>query len=125
MATDQIRKLATDEFAVLYNAGRSRKQLAEHFNVPYRVVNNVVEYMGLRPVVPADLAPSIEEEIASRESLELAPSVARKARKFWEQHIERLRNESESATSTRIWKWHTQQQHSQSTVSLCRNRVLE
>jgi len=96
----QVRRIADANFVELWNSGWTRRELAEHFGVHYRTINQVVEYMGLLPVLPADLAPTPDEERASRESLRLAPLVAEKARTYWEKHLEARRSESESATQT-------------------------
>ena len=121
----QVRRIADANFVELWNNGWTRRELAEHFGVHYRIINQVVEYMGLLPVLPADLAPTPDEDRASRESLRLAPLVAEKARTYWEKHLEARRNESESASQTRDWEWRQQQQDSRYRVILSHSRVLE
>ena len=121
----QVRRIAESNFLELWNMGWTRLELADHYGVHYRTINQVVEYMGLLPVLKADLAPTPDEDRASRESLRLAPMVADKARAFWEKHLEARRNESESATQTRDWEWRQQQQDSRYRVILSHSRVLE
>jgi hypothetical protein len=121
----QVRRIAESNFLELWNSGWTRRELAEHFGVHYRTIKQVVEYMSLLPVLPADLAPTPDEDRASRESLRLAPMVAEKARAYWEKHLEARRNESESATQTRDWEWRQQQQDSRYRVILSHSRALE
>lgn len=121
----QVRRIAESNFVELWNSGWTRRELAEHFGVHYRTINQVVEYMSLLPVLPADLAPTPDEDRASRESLRLAPLVAEKAKTYWEKHLEARRNESESATLTRDYEWRQQQQESRYRVILSHSRVLE
>jgi hypothetical protein len=121
----QVRRIAESNFLELWNMGWTRPELAEHYGVHYRTINQVVEYMGLLPVLPADLAPTPDEDRASRESLRLAPMVAEKARAYWEKHLEARRNESESASQTRDCEWRQQQQESRYQVILSHSRVLE
>ena len=121
----QVRRIAESNFLELWNMGWTRPELAEHYGVHYRTINQVVEYMGLLPVLPADLAPTPDEDRASRESLRLAPMVAEKARAYWEKHLEARRNESESASQTRDCEWRQQQQESRYRVILSHSHVLE
>lgn len=123
----QVRRIANEtNFVELWNSGKwTRKKLAEHFGVKYRTINQVVEYMSLVPVLPADVAPTDEEELASRESLRLAPLVAEKAKKCWQDHLEARRNESEKASQTRDYEWRQQQQDLRYRVILSHSRALE
>ena len=121
----QVRRIAETNFLELWNMGWTRSELAEHYGVQYRTINQVVEYLDLLPVLKADLAPTPDEDRASRESLRLAPMVAEKARAYWEKHLEARRNESENASRTRDYEWHQQQQDSRYRVILSHSRVLE
>ena len=121
----QVKRIAESNFLELWNSGWTRRELAEHFGVHYRTINEVVEYMSLLPVLPADLAPTPDEDRASRESLRLAPMVAEKAQTYWERHLEARRNESESASQTRDCEWRQQQQDSRYRVILSHSRALE
>jgi len=78
----QVRRIAETNFLELWNMGWTRSELAEHYGVQYCTINQVVEYLDLLPVLKADLAPTPDEDRASRESLRLAPMVAEKARTF-------------------------------------------
>ena len=121
----QVRRIAETNFLELWNMGWTRIELAEHYGVQYRTINQVVEYLDLLPVLKADMAPSPEEDRASRESLRLAPMVAEKARAYWEKHLEARRNESENASRMRDCEWHQKQQDSRYRVILSHNHVLE
>lgn len=124
--TEQIRRISDDDkFSEMFHGGASRLEIAKHFGVNVRVINSCVEFLGWRPPTENDKAPTPDEDRISRESLALAPSVAARAKKFWEQHLSERRNESEAATFKRIWDWQNTQLDSTYRVILCRNRDLE
>lgn len=124
--TEQIRRIAsTDKFAEMYHGGKTRTEIAKYFGVSVRLVNNCCEYMGWRPPGANDLAPTPEEDKASRDSLDLAPMIAEKARKYYEEHLERRRLESEGASNMRRLSWHRTQSDLIYRVILSHNRDLE
>lgn len=55
-------------------------------------------------VSAGDFAPTIEEELASQSSLELAPLVAQEAKKVFDKHLEARRNETENASWQRGYR---------------------
>lgn len=106
--TEQIRKIAsTDRFMQLYNSGKSRDEIAQHYGCRVRLINQVVDYLGLVPVNRNDLAPSDEEEEFSRENLMLAPSVYEAAEKYRRRYDERKAREPRTTTYGRMHriKW--------------------
>ncbi len=106
--TDQIRRIAsTDRFMQLYQSGKSRTEIAQHYGCRVRLINQVVDYLGLTPVNRKDLAPSDEEDEFSRENLMLAPSVYEAAEKYRRRYDERKANEPRTTTYQRLHriKW--------------------
>lgn len=102
----QIKAIAsTERFMQLYNAGKTRTEIARYYGCPVRVINNVVEYLSLRPINQNDVAPSEEEEEFSRENLALAPSVYEAAEPFRQRYIERKESETEVMTYHRSYRW--------------------
>ncbi len=102
---NQIERIANDDnFLRMYNAGVSRMDLANFFGVPYRVINNVVDYMGLMPVNKNDLAPSREEDKYSRENLMLAPSVFAAAEEYRQRYEKRKQAEDARCIYNRQYK---------------------
>ena len=78
--------------------------LARYFGVTYRVVNNVIDFMGLMPVNKNDLAPTPEEEKYSRENLMLAPSVFEAAEQYRRRYEQRKEAETAQCTYNRQYK---------------------
>ena len=104
---NKIQSIANDDnFLRMYNAGVSRMDLAGYFDVPYRTINQVIEYMGLLPVNKNDLAPSPEEEEYSRENLMLAPSVFAAAEEYRQRYEKRKEEETAECTYNRQYKLH-------------------
>ena len=94
---NQIEKIADDEyFVAMYNSGMSRSDIARYYNVARRVIDNACEYAGLRPPSKHDIAPTPEEEEASRSSLALAPLVAKRVREVTDLQVKFLRGEIEA-----------------------------
>ena len=103
--TDQVRKIAnTDRFLQLYNSGKIRTEIAQHYGVTAKMINRVVDYLGLLPFNRNDLAPSDEEDEFSRENLMLAPTVYKAAEPFRRRHMERLERETPACTYNRIYR---------------------
>ena len=103
---NQLERIASDDdFLRLYNSGVSRMDLAKYFGVTYRVINNVIEFMGLMPVNKNDLAPTPEEEKYSRENLMLAPSIYEAAEQFRQRYISRKEAETRESTYNKVWRW--------------------
>ena len=124
----QVRRIVESNFLLLWNMRYTRRELAEHFGVGRRIIDQVVEYLSLQPVTKLDEAPwevTIEEEFASQEYLELAPQVAERAKECCEKRMEELRNEPESASRFRGYDWREQQQDVTYRVYLSNGRVLE
>ena len=95
--SQQVRQIADDEyFVAMYNSGMSRNDIARYYNVSRRVIDNACEFLSLRPPNKHDLAPTPEEEEASRNSLALAPMVAERVREVTQLQIQYLRNEIEA-----------------------------
>ena len=95
--SSQIKQIADDEyFVAMYNSGISRNDIARYYNVSRRVIDNACEFANLRPPNKNDLAPTPEEEEASRSSLALAPMVAERVREVTELQIQYLREEIEA-----------------------------
>jgi hypothetical protein len=106
--TEQVRRIAsTDRFMQLYNSGKTRDEIAQHYGCRVRLINQVVDYLGLTPVNRKDKAPSDEEDEFSREHLMLAPSVYEAAEKYRRRYDERKANEPRTTTYGRIHriKW--------------------
>jgi hypothetical protein len=106
--TEQVRRIAgTDRFMQLYNSGKTRDEIAQHYGCRVRLINQVVDYLGLTPVNRNDLPPSDEEDEFSRENLMLAPSVYEAAEKYRRRYDERKENEPRTTTYGRIHriKW--------------------
>lgn len=91
----------------LYNSGKTRDEIAQHYGCRVRLINQVVDYLGLTPVNRKDKAPSDEEDEFSRENLMLAPSVYEAAEKYRRRYDERKANEPRTTTYGRIHriKW--------------------
>jgi hypothetical protein len=106
--TDQIRQIAnTDRFMQLYQSGRTRTEIAQHYGCDVRLINRVVDYLGLVPFNSNDRAPSDEEDEFSRENLMLAPSVYAAAEKFRRRYDERKARETPESTYNKVHriKW--------------------
>ena len=102
---NKIQSIANDDnFLRMYNAGVSRMDLAGYFDVPYRTINQVIEYMGLLPVNKNDLAPNPEEERFSRENLMLAPSVFAAAEQYRRRYEQRKEAETAQCTYNRQYR---------------------
>jgi hypothetical protein len=102
---NQLERIANnDDFLRLYNSGVSRMDLARYFGVTYRVINNVIDFMGLMPVNKNDLAPTPEEEKYSRENLMLAPSVFEAAEQYRRRYEQRKEAETAQCTYNRQYK---------------------
>ena len=102
---NQLERIASDDdFLRMYQEGVSRMDLARYFNVTYRVINNVIEFMGLMPVNKNDLAPTPEEEKYSRENLMLAPSVFEAAEQYRRRYEKRKEAEAAQCTYNRQYK---------------------
>ena len=102
---NKLERIANDDnFLRMYNAGVSRTDLAGYFGVPYRTINQVIEYMGLLPVNKNDLAPSPEEEEYSRENLMLAPSVFAAAEEYRQRYEKRKEAETAACAYNRQYK---------------------
>jgi len=103
---NQLERIASDDdFLRMYQEGVSRMDLARYFGVTYRVINNVIEFMGLMPVNKNDLAPTPEEEKYSRENLMLAPSIYEAAEQFRQRYISRKEAETRESTYNKVWRW--------------------
>jgi len=101
--TEQVRRIAgTDRFMQLYNSGKTRDEIAQHYGCRVRLINQVVDYLGLTPVNRKDKAPSDEEDEFSREHLMLAPSVYEAAEKYRRRYDERKENEPRTTTYGRM-----------------------
>jgi hypothetical protein len=101
----QLERIANDDdFLRMYQNGVSRQDLAGYFGVPYRTINQVIEYMGLLPVNKNDLAPSPEEDRFSRENLMLAPSVFAAAEKYRQRYEKRKEAETAQCAYNRQYK---------------------
>lgn len=104
--TDQIRKIAnTARFLELYNAGKTRTEIARHYGCDAKLINRVVDYLGLQPYNNRDKAPSDEEEEFSRENLMLAPSIYAAAEQFRQRYISRKEAETPESTYNKVWRW--------------------
>lgn len=102
----QVRAIAhTDRFLELYNRGWTRTQLAKHYGCSVTLINNVVDYLSLRPFNANDAAPSEEEETFSRENLALAPSVYEASEPYRKRYMERKDSETEIMTYNRNYRW--------------------
>ena len=102
---NQLERIANDDdFIRMYHNGVSRQDLAGYFDVPYRTINQVIEYLGLLPVNKNDLAPSPEEDEYSRENLMLAPSVFEAAEQYRRRHEQRKEAETSQCTYNRQYK---------------------
>ena len=103
----QLERIANDDnFLRMYQNGVSRQDLAGYFDVPYRTINAVIEYMGLLPVNKNDLAPSPEEDRFSRENLMLAPSVFAAAEEYRQRYEKRKEAETAQCAYNRQYKLH-------------------
>ena len=103
---NQLERIANDDdFLRMYQEGVSRMDLARYFGVTYRVINNVIDFMGLMPVNKNDLAPTPEEEKYSRENLMLAPSVFEAAEKYRRRYEKRKKAETPESTYNKVWRW--------------------
>jgi len=102
---NQLERIANDDsFLRMYQNGVSRMDLAGYFGMPYRTINQVIEYMGLLPVNKKDLAPSPEEDEYSRENLMLAPSVFEAAEEYRQRYEKRKAAETAECTYNRQYK---------------------
>lgn len=103
--TDQIRKIAnTARFLELYNAGKTRTEIARHYGCDAKLINRVVDYLGLQPYNNRDKAPSDEEEEFSRENLMLAPSIYAAAEQYRQRYEKRKEAETAQCTYNRQYK---------------------
>ena len=103
---NKLERIANDDdFIRMYHNGVSRQDLAGYFGVPYRTINQVIEYLGLLPVNKNDLAPSPEEDEYSRENLMLAPSIYEAAEQFRQRYISRKEAETRESTYNKVWRW--------------------
>lgn len=95
--SSQVQQIADDEyFIAMYNSGISRNDIARYYDVNRRVIDNACEFANLRPPSKHDIAPTPEEEEASRSSLALAPLVAKRVREVTELQVKFLRGEIEA-----------------------------
>lgn len=123
--SQQIRQIADDEyFVAMFNSGMSRNDIARYYNVSRRVIDNACEFLSLRPPNKHDLAPTPEEEEASRNSLELVPMVRAITEKMWQQHLEDRKNETEAASFSRGHEWRLSQNPKTYSVYLSNGRRL-
>ena len=106
----QVRAIAADpQFLVMFNQGMYRKDLAEHYGCKPRTIGQVYEYMGLTGIAKEDRAPSPEEETLSMSSLELAPTIAARAKVARELYLQKLRDEPLLVTQKRVQEWRATQ----------------
>ena len=104
----QVRAIAsTDRFLELYNRGLTRTELAKYYGCTVRLINNVVDYLALRPFNANDKAPSEEEEKFSRENLALAPSVYAASEEYRQRYMQQKKQETELVTYRRNYRWRT------------------
>lgn len=87
----------------------SLKRLRQYYSVSEPTLWRMLNIAGVtvsaqEHVSPGDFAPSIEEELASQSSLELAPLVAQEAKKVFDKHLEARRNETENASWLRGYR---------------------
>lgn len=85
------------------------KKLRQYYSVGEATLWKMLNIAGVavaaqEHVSVGDFAPSIEEELASQNSLELAPLVAKEAKKVFDKHLEARRNETENASWLRGYR---------------------
>lgn len=105
---DHHRRIANSEEFKEKAARMHVKTLARELHVSTATLYEMLDFIGIKKKVgrltEKDYAPTPEEDLASMNSLALAPMVAERAKEHFQKHLEDLRNESENASQIRGYR---------------------